>query len=491
MSSVFRGLPSVNELLESPPLKSLVKRIHPSVVVSGVQQFLDGMRHQVQSAAAKIPPAGELAQRIAEWIAAERPRERPAINATGVLLSRDLGAPPLADPARNALDAAAGDYAVIDSNPAGNETAPRGAEAERLVARLTGSEAALVAGSFSGAQLLALAAIASGREVIVSRGQLWEAADGSRIVDLLSASGAELREVGASNKTRLADFTEAITQRTAALLSILGESDNREIAAQPPLGELAALGRRHNLPVIQLLGDGSLVDLATAGLKSQPVAADSLQAGVDLVILSGSDCVGGPECGLIAGRRSLIEKIAAHPLARALSAGRLTRAALAATLRLYDDAAARERSIPFFSLLTTPLENLKHRAERLAPQLAATGVGRVEVSPGETTLRGAAAPGETLPTWRLAIVPANGDAETLAASLRAGHPAVVGRIESSQLLLDLRTVFPRQDTLIAAAFEALRTASTPGTTPTGNATTGTVDAAVPATEPQPAPPTIV
>lgn len=456
MSSVFRSLPSVNELLDSPPLKSLLKRINPTVVVGGVRRFLDEMRTQVQTTAAHMPAPAELAQRIADWIATEHPAQRPVINATGVLLSRELGGPPLADAAIHAIAAAAGDYASLELDLTNGERCARGAEAERLLARVAGAEAALVVCSHRGAMLLTLASVASGHEVLLSRGEIVEGDDGGRIAELVAIAGAYLREVGSTNKTRTSDYAEAVGEKTAAILCIhTGNLVPATVTGGADLAELVALGRRQSSPVVYAAEGAALVDVSAVGLSGQPVVSDAVKAGADLVIFAGDGLVGGPQCGLVVGRRSAIEKLASHPLAKALAADKLTLAALAATLRLYDDAGVRERAIPLFALLSTPLDNLKNRAERLAPQIAATNVGRVEIVECEAALRGMKLPGQLLPTYQLAIAPTGGTAEALAASLRAGHPAVVGRLEAGRLLIDLRSVVPRQDMQIAAAFEAL------------------------------------
>lgn len=457
MSSVLRNLPSVSELLDSPPLKSLVHRVNRNVVVSGVRQFLDDMRTQVQSAAANVPSAGELAQKIADWIAtAERPGLQPVINATGVLLPAGLGRAPLAEEALAAVAAVSRGYANVEIDLASGEHSPRTAAVESMLTKLTGAEAAIVVNSSAAATLLALAALAAGREVIVSRGQLIEVGGDYRLPDLIRASGAVLREVGTTNKTRVGDYAAAIGERTAAVLRVHA-SDSAIIGdtAATSLSELVALARPHSLPVIDGLGSGGLIDLSSYGVKGEPVASESIRAGADLVLLAGDKLLGGPQCGIIAGRRSLVQQLARHPLLAALEADKLTLAALAATLDLYRDPALAERSIPLLTLLATPLENLRHRAERLAPQIQATGVAAVEIIADHAYVGEGALPSQMLATICLALTPATGGVEALTASLRRGSPAVIGRIQDSRLLLDLRSVQPRDDASLAAAFAAL------------------------------------
>jgi L-seryl-tRNA(Ser) seleniumtransferase len=221
------------------------------------------------------------------------------------------------------------------------------------------------------------------------------------------------------------------------------------------LADVVALARRSNVPVVHDLGVGSIVDCASLGLPNQPVAKDSIDAGADLVLLAGDKLLGGPRCGIILGKRSLVQTIRKHPLMPAMQADPATLAALAATLRLYEDQAVAERSIPLLSMLATPLENLRNRAERLAPQISATGVAAAEVREGTTTLTGAAVPGQTLPTVSIWLTPASGTAAALAAALRMATPSVVGRVADDRVVLDLRSVPPRSDVPLVSAVEGL------------------------------------
>ena len=458
MPGVLSNLPSVSELLESAPLQSLVARVNRNVVVSGVRRFLDDFKVQVQSAAATVhvPTAGELAQRIAEWIATqEQPAWQPVINATGIIIHPRLGGVPLADDALAAIAAAGRGYANVEFDLPSGEPAGRLVVVQRLLERLTGAEAALVVSSMASGTLLALAALAHGREVMVARGQLGEIGDDYRLPEIVAESGAILREVGTTNVTRIGDYSAAMPPQTAALLrvrassfAVVGRTE------ETPLAELAAFGRKRGVTVIDILGSGGLIDPARYGIRGETTAGESIRAGADLVLLCGDKLLGGPPCGIIVGRRLHIEPLERHPLMRMLRADKLTLAALAATLRLYQDDELAERSVPVLSLLATPLANLQHRAERLAPQLAATGVASVTIVPGQTYLHDAPVPQQSLPTVRLALRPASGSAEAMAAALRCGAPAVVGCVEEDQLLLDLRSVQPRDDSELVAALAA-------------------------------------
>jgi L-seryl-tRNA(Ser) seleniumtransferase len=459
--NMLRNLPSVGELLESPPLKSLANRVSRNVVVTSVRRFLDDMRTQVQTAAnVYVPAPSELAQKIADWIATDqRPALVPVVNATGIVLHDGLGRAPLAEEAVEMIAGIARGYVSVEFDLASGERSQRADAVEDRLTRLTGAEAATLVNNKAGATWIALAALAHGRQVIVSRSQLVELEGGFRLSDVIAASGAVLREVGATNNTRIGDYAAAVNPHTAALLRV--HASNYSVVGfteDTPLTELVALARNHDLPVIDDIGSGALVDLSRYGIVGEPVASESILAGADLVLFSGDKLLGGPQCGILAGRRQLIQKIEAHPLMRALRVDKLTLAALAATLRLYQDPELAERSVPLLTLLATPLENLRQRAERLAPQLAASGVACVEIVVAQSYVGGDSLPNQTLPTVCLSLTPHAGTADALATALRTGTPAVVGRIHDGKLLLDLRSVQPRDDMKLIAALEALRRA---------------------------------
>jgi L-seryl-tRNA(Ser) seleniumtransferase len=459
-TNLLRNLPSVNELLESPPLKGLVSRVSHNVVVTRVRSFLDDMRSEIQATAAevKFPDIKDLAQRIAERILeAEKPHLRPVINATGVLLHTGLGRAPLADEAIAEMTAVARDYASVEIELAGGQRSQRVLAVEGLLRELTGAEAALVVNNNAGATMLVLAALAAGHEVIVSRGQLIEIGGSYRLPEVMATSGAVLREVGTTNKTRLADYEQAIGDGTAALLLV--HPSNFVVAGfaeSVSLADLVKLGRAKNLPVIHDIGSGALIDFAQFGFADEPMAQVSIKQGADLVLFSGDKLLGGPQCGVIVGRRELVEKVARHPFTRALRVDKLTLAALAATLRLYRDPQQAKLRIPLLQLLSTPLDNLRLRAERMAPQMAASpAIASANAVDDVTYLGGGAVPTQKLATWCIALTPAEMSVDRLAARLRTGQPSVVGRVRDDRLYLDLRTVFPRQDLDLVAAVRAL------------------------------------
>jgi len=450
----------VNELLESPQLKALVSKVSHNTVVARVRTFLDDLRSEVQAAAAeiKLPSVSELAEKIAQRIlVGDEPSLRPVINATGVLLHTGLGRAPLADEAIAEMAAVARDYASVELDLAGGRRSHRVVAVEGLLNELTGAEAALVVNNNAGATVLALAALAAGREVIVSRGQLIEIGGSYRLPDVMAASGAVLREVGTTNRTRIDDYARAIGERTAALLLV--HPSNFVVAGfaeSVTLSELAQLGHERHLSVIHDIGSGALVDFAQFGCTGEPVAAASIKQGADLVLFSGDKLLGGPQCGVIVGRRALVDEIVRHPLTRALRVDKLTLAALAATLRLYRDPAQARRTVPLLQLLSTSVENLKGRAERLAPQMAAGGaIKAAEAVEDVTFLGGGAVPTQQLRTWCVALTSEGMSVDRLATRLRTGRPAVVGRVRDERLYLDLRSVFPRQDIDLVAAVRAL------------------------------------
>lgn len=457
----LRNLPSVYELLDSPQLKPLVNRVSRNVLLVRVRSYLDDLKTQVQSAAndMHLPSVSDLAEKIAQRILqGDEPRLRPVINATGILIHDRLGSVPLADEAVEDLVGVARDYASVAMELDSGDHADANQSVEALLRELSGAEAAAVVNNHSAAVVLTLAALAAGRDVIVSRGQLVETDGGDRVHESVAASGAVLREVGSANSTRLDDFAQAIGASTAALMFV--QTSNCAVVgatSQVELGELVRLARQRQVPVIHDIGSGGLSDYAKFGLPSEPMAGDSLRAGADLVLLRGDKLLGGPRCGIILGSRELIGRITGHPLMQAVRVDKLTLAALTATLRLHRNPDAAQREIPLLQLLSTAVENLKNRAERLAPQLAACSVVReAESVSGVTYLAGAALPQQQLNTWCIALTPAEGwSVERLAKGLRMGHPAVVGRVDQERLLLDLRSVFPRHDLQLVEAVAAL------------------------------------
>jgi L-seryl-tRNA(Ser) seleniumtransferase len=456
----LRNVPSVNELLENPTLKGLVDRISHSTVVRSVRTVLDEVRQEFQTATSErsLPSVSELADRIARRVLEGEPSAlRPVVNATGVLLPGGLGRAPLAEEAVAAMASVAGDYANVELDLATGKHRRRTHAIEESLRRLTGAEAVLVVNNSAGALMAALAALAAGREVVVSRGQMAEIGCSYRMPEVIAAAGVVAREVGTANKTYTADYSAAIADATAALLLV--RPTNYQVtgaAGEASAGDVIELGHRHRVPVVHCLGYGSLIDLAPFGLPNEPVISKCVAAGTDLVLFSGDKLVGGPQCGILVGRHHLIDKIQKHPLARATRVSSPTLAALAATLDLYHDRERARQKIPFLQLLATSLDNLRNRAQRLAPQIQATrSVRAAEVVEGTTSLAGYTTAGQEIPTCAIAIEPDGISADRLAGLLRQSDPPLIARVEGGRVILDLRSVFPRHDLRLVEAIEAI------------------------------------
>ena len=424
----LRDLPSVDEL---------ARAVDDPLAVDAARTVLTRAREEIQ---AGFEP-GDLAERLtAELAAAKRPALRRVLNATGVVLHTNLGRAPLAAAALERVDAVGRGYSNLEYDLDEGARGSRQDHVAGLLRRLTGAEAALVVNNNAAAVLLALAALAEGREVVVSRGELIEIGDGFRIPDVLARSGARLVEVGTTNRTRAADYERAIGEETALVLRV-HQSNFRVVGftEQPRVEELAAMARRHGLPLVDDLGSGVLAELA-----DEPSARASLTAGSDLVTFSGDKLLGGPQAGIVVGRAELVEQLRRHPLQRALRADKLSLAALEGTLRLYLDPDRALREVPVLRMLEEPVEAVRARAE----QLAAKVDGTVE----ETVARvgGGALPLAELPSFACAVE------EELAAALRAVEPPVIGIVRDGRLLLDCRTLTDAEVDEVAEAVRATR-----------------------------------
>ncbi len=429
----LRDLPSVDRLLADERLAGEPRPL----ALAAVRAALERARADIR---AGREPDDVVQLALAELAAARRPSLRRVLNATGVLVHTNLGRAPLADQAVARAVEVGGAYSTLEYDLEAGARGSRQHHLARLLRRLTGAEAALVVNNNAAAVLLALSALAEGREALVSRGELIEIGDGFRIPDVLARSGARLVEVGTTNRTHAADYERAIGPDTALLLRV-HQSNFRVVgfAERPGLAQLAEVARRHALPLVDDLGSGALLDLG-----DEPTARESLAAGADLVCFSGDKLLGGPQAGIVLGRAELVERLRRHPLQRALRADKLTLAALEGTLVLYLDPERARREIPVLRMLEEPLDAVRGRAERLAD---AAG-GAVE----ETVARvgGGALPLQELPSCACAVE------EELAAPLRLGEPPVVGIIRDGRLLLDCRTLRDDEVDEVAAAVAAAR-----------------------------------
>jgi L-seryl-tRNA(Ser) seleniumtransferase len=429
----LRSLPSVDRLLTDPRLAGEPRPLALAAARAALE-------HARQEIGVGRDPGDLVDLALAELASARQPSLRRVLNATGVLVHTNLGRAPLADAALERVVEVGGGYSNLEYDLAAGSRGSRQDHLAGLLARLTGAEAALVVNNNAAAVLLALAAIAEGRDVLVSRGELIEIGDGFRIPDVLARSGARLVEVGTTNRTRAADYERAIGADTALLLRV-HQSNFRVVgfAGQPQLAELAEVARRHELPLVDDLGSG-----APFAVGDEPTAASSLAAGADLVCFSGDKLLGGPQAGIVVGRADLVEKLRRHPLQRALRADKLTLAALEGTLQLCLDPERARREIPVLRMFDDAAEAVRARAERLAGLVG----GNVE----ETVARvgGGALPLAELPSFACAIE------EELTDPLRAGEPPVVGIVRDGTLLLDCRTLRDVDVDVIAAAVAAAR-----------------------------------
>ena len=452
-SSVLRSIPSVDRLLREPTVAVLVERYARGPVLDGARQLLVGWRERVRvDPAVTVPPAAVLAGQLAEQLArSTQPLLRRAINATGVVIHTNLGRAPLSSAALAAMTEVGRGYSNLEYDL---EVGARGSRHEHVSAalqRLSGAEAALVVNNNAAAILLALTALAQGREVIIARSQLVEIGGGFRIPDVLRQSGARLVEVGTTNRTYARDYAEACGPETTLLLRV--HSSNFRVIGfvhEPSLAELAELARARDLALVDDLGSGSLLDSSVFGLAREPMVQASVAAGADLVAFSGDKLLGGPQCGILVGRERLVAQLKGHPLTRAVRPDKTTLAALGATLEHYLRGEAAQQ-VPVWRMISADPGEIESRARNVG---AALGSGSLhwEIIDGFSTIGGGSLPGETLPT-RLLALDGRLSPDLLAARLRSARLPVIARIERGRLVLDLRTVLPEEDALLA---EALR-----------------------------------
>jgi len=418
----LRDLPSVDELARDERLAGEP----PPLAIEAARAALARAREAIRAG----HDPGDLGERALHELASARaPSLRRALNATGVIVHTNLGRAPLPEAALERMLEVGRSYSNLEYDVSAGARGSRQDHVAEILRRLTGAESALVVNNNAAAVMLALAALAEGREVLVSRGELIEIGDGFRIPDVLVRSGARLREVGTTNRTRAADYERALGPETALLLRV-HQSNFRVVGftEQPSVADLAALAHRHELPLVDDLGSGALLPSSTVLLGDEPLARESLAAGADLICFSGDKLLGGPQAGIVVGRAELVEKLRRHPLQRALRADKLTLAALEGTLGLYLDPERAVREVPVLRMLDEPVEMVRARASRLA-----TAVGG-EVEETVARVGGGALPLAELPSVACAVE------EELAVPLRTGEPPLVGLIRDGRLLLDCRTL---------------------------------------------------
>jgi L-seryl-tRNA(Ser) seleniumtransferase len=447
--SELRKLPSVDKLLQSEAIASLVEQHGRELTLEALRGALDAARQAVLNGET-VPEAealiAEAAHRLGDKL---RPSLYPVINATGVIIHTNLGRAPLSERARQAMAQVSVGYSNLEYDMQAGVRGSRYAHATALLRHLTGAEDALVVNNNASAILLTLTALAREREVLISRSQLVEIGGGFRIPDVMRQSGAQLVEVGTTNRTYGRDYADALHAMNTALILRVHHS-NFQITGfvhEPTLAELVSLGDEYAIPVMDDLGSGTLLDTEPYGLSHEPTIQESIAAGASVVTASGDKLLGGPQAGLIVGKADLIAKLRRHPLARAVRVDKTTLAGLQATLLAYLEGKANEE-IPVWRVIATPVEALARRARKWQRALKEAGIP-LSVVAAESTVGGGSLPGQTLPTRALALEVPSPDA--LAARLRAADPPIVARIEDDRLLLDPRTVLPEQDTALIEA----------------------------------------
>ncbi len=439
---LLRKIPKVDELLGQPPLSALAEELPAGAVRDAVREELEELRRQVLSGGLEaFPDRPELAAAAAKRARqAALPSLRPAVNGTGVALHTNLGRACLSQKAVEAVAAVARGYSTLEYDVENGCRGSRHSHIEGLLAAVTGAEAAMVVNNNAAAVLLMLSAIGKGGEVVASRGELVEIGGSFRIPEIMTQCGCTLREVGATNKTHLHDYEAAIGPETRALLRV--HTSNYRIVGfheQVPLAELAELGKKHDLPVIEDLGSGSLADLAAFGIYGEPTVQQSVKAGVDLISFSGDKLLGGPQAGLILGKKSYIDQLKKHPLARAVRVDKMTLAALRETLCAYLDPARAREEIPILAMLGAPLHVLRGRAALLCQRLLDVGCPAQVVETGGQ-VGGGSCPTQTIPSWAVALQPEGFTPDCLEEALRKRDIPIIGRISKGQYLLDVRTL---------------------------------------------------
>ena len=460
---ILRKIPGVDEILSWPEIEGLLKAYPRNVVVEAIRKGLGRLREEllskeelseVENGLFSFEHLYPIFQK--EIDLQVQPRLCRVINATGVVIHTNLGRSPLHPSALHHMIEIARTYSNLEYDLNLGERGSRYTHVEEILCRLSGAESAMVVNNNAGAVLLSLNAIAEGREVIVSRGELVEIGGAFRIPDVMRRSGALLTEVGTTNRTYLSDYQKAICPQTALLLKV--HTSNFRVTgftSDVPLQELVELGSQHHLPVMNDLGSGCFVDLTQLGLEKEPTVQEAIQTGVDVITFSGDKLLGGPQGGIILGKKSILDLIKTNPLTRALRIDKLTLAALESTLLLYLDEKRAMQEVPTLQILGLDKNRLNRRGRRLLKRLSGMAMKGVQLSLREdvSQVGGGALPLQELPTMVLAIKPLNFSVNDLEEKLRKGEPPIISRISKNELILDMRTIFDEEISSLAAGIE--------------------------------------
>lgn len=455
MNDLLRNIPSVTELLESDEIQVVLESTQSEFVVTATRQALDRLRNAILAHDEHEVDVQKLTLDICNQVKSlTRSPLQSCINATGIILHTGLGRAPLAQQAVDAMVEAGQGYSSVELNLETGKRSKRVDAVEKKLLQLFGGEASAVVNNNAGATMLALAALSSGKEAVVSRGELVEIGGSFRMPDVMKMSQAVLREVGTTNKTRATDYETAIGEQTAVLMKV--HCSNYEIqgfSQSTSVEELVEIAERHkHVVVVDDIGSGALYDYSQFGIQDEPLPSQSLQAGADVVLFSGDKLLGGPQCGILIGKREALEKISTHPMMRALRLDKTILAALSATLDLYLGPAPTQ-SVPILQLISTPLEELQTRAESLAESISEISDYTATAMEDVTYLGGGSVPTQEIETWSVSIKNAQRSDDELSLQLRTSATPVLGRIRQNEFKLDLRSVFPHQDQLILEAFQ--------------------------------------
>jgi L-seryl-tRNA(Ser) seleniumtransferase len=448
-ANLLRELPSIDRLLKHVRCESLLARYNREYVIEHCRAVLDEIRSEIRQGGRADLSEESIIERIQNRISIDgQPGHIRVVNATGTILHTNLGRALLSPAAIDAVVAVADQSINLEYDLAAGKRGKREETLEKLLVDLTGADAATVVNNNAAAVLLALNSLAEGKEVIVSRGELIEIGGSFRIPEIMAKSGAILKEVGSTNRTHPADYENAINEKTALLLKV--HTSNYKVVgftAEVMLEELVAIGKKHNLLVMEDLGSGALIDLSRYGLPKEPIVAERIQAGAHAVTFSGDKILGGPQAGLIVGQKALITKMSKNPLQRALRCGKLTLAALEATLRRYRQSPNIVDEIPTLRAFTRPMHEIHKMGEVLLPKLAASLGKEFQLSLEDSTAQigSGALPTEELPTVVLTVKHDKLSANVIAQKFRQADPPIIGRIKDDRFLLDLRTIFDGND----------------------------------------------
>ncbi len=460
---LFAKIPSVDRLLMTQVLEEVLASYPRPLALTAINQVLDGLREKIKRGEITEEEPELIIESVSNQVAKEvelisAPSLRPLINATGIVVHTNLGRSILAEKALEKFRPIGGGYSNLEYNLDQGKRGSRYTHVEGILKELTSAEAAMVVNNNAAAVLISLETLAKGREVVVSRGQLVEIGGSFRIPAVMSKSGAKMVEVGTTNKTHLWDYEEVIGPDTALLLKV--HTSNYQIVGfteEVPLTELVKLGRRYGIPVMEDLGSGCFVDFSKYGVLKEPPVQEAIAQGADLVTFSGDKLLGGPQNGIILGRKDIIEAIKKNPLNRALRIDKLTLLALEETLRLYRDESVAIKEIPTLRMILQPYRSLNKKAERLLKLIGVVTTKNfsVELIDGNSRPGGGALPLSELPSRLLCLVPQKTSSKSMERWLRANDPPVITRVENDRVLLDVRTIQERELKTVAEAVKGL------------------------------------